>query len=250
MIPKISVCVASYNGAKFIRKQVESILLELAPSDEIIVCDDGSSDSTCSIVMSFNDARIVLVRNENNIGHVRNFEKALSLAKGRYIFLSDQDDIWEPGKVAKVMDAFQQKCNAKLVYHNLTAIDEHGNVMQGEMPQHSEGIKNSLFFLVHQLVRAQIFGCACCIDRALLNRLLPFPGNVYAHDHWIAVSAAVHGKVFFLKDSLVKHRQHGANLTPKKRLPVRTILMLRAKLISQILTAAYRRLSSNKSTEV
>ncbi|MHB8845080.1 MAG: glycosyltransferase family 2 protein [Nitrospirota bacterium] len=241
-MPNITVCLASYNGAQYIGEQIESILSELAPADEVIVCDDCSNDSTCSIVSSFNDARIVLVKNEHNLGHVRNYEKALSLAKGRYIFLSDQDDIWEPGKVKKVLGAFQQQDNVKLVYHNLSVIDEHGKERQGVIPQYSGGKRNSMFFIIRQQIRAQIFGCACCIDRSLLDRLLPFPGSVYAHDHWIAVSAAVHGNVYFLSDSLVKHRLHGENLTPRKRLPMRTMLKLRTKLITQIMIAVGRRI--------
>ena len=146
--PRVSVCLASYNGEKFIREQMESILSELSPFDEVIVCDDGSTDATCSIIMSFNDPRIKLIINNNNIGHVKNFEKVLLLAQGQFIFLSDQDDIWVAGKVQKVIAAFQKNDNITLVYHNLKPVDVLGNLQHRNFPQYSEGIRNSFIFLI------------------------------------------------------------------------------------------------------
>lgn len=239
--PRVSVCLASYNGEKFIREQMESILSELSPSDEVIVCDDGSTDATCSIIMSFNDPRIKLIINNNNIGYVKNFEKALLLAQGQFIFLSDQDDIWVAGKVQKVLAAFQSDNNITLVYHNLKPVDEFGNMLHGKFPQYSEGTRNSFIFLGRQLIKAQISGCACCLSRRRLNSLLPFPASVYAHDHWIAVWAAINGRILFLDDALVKYRLHDSNLSPKKHLPLKTILILRKKLILQIVIAMCRR---------
>jgi glycosyltransferase involved in cell wall biosynthesis len=244
--PIISVCLASYNGEKHIYAQIASILPELTPLDELIVCDDNSSDSTCSIVKSFNDPRIILINNERNLGHVRNFEKVLSVARGKYIFLSDQDDIWAVGKINKVLLAFQKDSGIRLVYHNLTVIDDEGNILSQRFPQHIDKIKNSFFFILRQLIKAQIFGCACCIDQRLLNKLLPFPKYVYAQDHWIAISAAIHGKVYFLKDSLTKYRQHGSNLTPKKHYPLNAILILRTKMLLQLIIAIFRKSSKNK----
>jgi glycosyltransferase involved in cell wall biosynthesis len=241
MQPRVSVCLASHNGEKFIREQIESILSELSPNDEVIICDDGSTDATCSIITSFNDPRIKLIINSNNIGYVKNFEKVLSLAKGQFIFVSDQDDIWVAGKVQKVLAAFQKDHNITLVYHNLESVDVFGNMLHRKFPQYSQGVKNSFIFLIRQLIKAQIFGCACCLNRSKLNSIFPFPASVYAHDHWISVWAAVNGRIFFLKDVLVKHRRHDSNLSPEKHLSFRTILSLRSKYILQIITAIYRR---------
>jgi glycosyltransferase involved in cell wall biosynthesis len=240
--PNVSVCLASYNGEKFIREQMESILAELSPFDEVIVCDDGSTDATCSIIKSFNDPRIKLITSDNNIGHVKTFEKVLSLSQGQFIFLSDQDDIWVTGKVQRVLDAFQQNDNITLVSHNLKPMDAFGNFQNIEFPQYSEGKQISCIFLIRQLIKAQLFGCACCLSRRRLKGLFPFPASVYAHDHWIAVWAAINGRIFFLHDALVKYRQHDTNLTPKRHLPLKTILKLRIKLILQIFTAIYRRI--------
>ncbi|MCP2501618.1 MAG: glycosyltransferase family 2 protein [Deltaproteobacteria bacterium] len=239
--PRVSVCLASHNGGKFIREQVESILSELSPMDEVIVCDDCSTDATCSIIMSFNDPRIKLLINNKNIGYVKNFEKALSLAKGKFIFLSDQDDIWVAGKVEKVLAAFQKDHDITLVYHNLESVDAFGKVLHGKFPKYSEGAINSFTFLIRQLFKAQIFGCACCLSRRRLDSLFPFPASVYAHDHWISVWAAVNGRIFFLNDVLAKHRKHDSNLSPEKHLSYKTIFKFRNYLTLQIIIAIYRR---------
>ena len=104
---KISVCIATYNGEKYIRDQLESILSQLDFCDEIVVSDDHSSDKTIAIIKSFNDDRIRVIYNSGQKGYTSNFENALKHAKGEYIFLSDQDDIWLKGKVDKCMEYLQ-----------------------------------------------------------------------------------------------------------------------------------------------
>ena len=103
----ISVCIATYNGEKYIREQLDSILVQLGPDDEIVVCDDRSSDRTLELIEGYRDSRIHVHRNEKNLGHVRNFEKAISLSRGDYLFLSDQDDVWLPGRVQEMLGQMQ-----------------------------------------------------------------------------------------------------------------------------------------------
>jgi glycosyltransferase involved in cell wall biosynthesis len=238
------VCLASYNGEKFIREQIKSILPQLGQNDELIVCDDCSTDATCDVVQSFNDPRIKLIRNDKNIGHVKNFEKALSIAKGDFVFLSDQDDVWVQGKVRKVIDAFRKYPDISLVYHNMRPVDTVGNDLHRKFPEYPEGLKNSFIFVIRQLIKPQIFGCACCLRRNRMDSLLPFPNAVYAHDHWIAVWAGINGRVFFLHDALVLYRLHEFNLTPKQRLPLKKSLSFRYKIIMQAFTAIYRKATS------
>ena len=117
----ISVCMATYNGEKYIREQIDSILAQLGDKDELIVSDDGSADATLSIVRSFSDPRIKIISNTGKHGTNGNFENALKHAQGDYIFLSDQDDVWLPGKVNICLQALQ---TAHLVVHDcyVTAI--------------------------------------------------------------------------------------------------------------------------------
>lgn len=100
----ISVCMACYNGQKYIRQQIDSILSQLKENDELIISDDGSKDLTCEIVLSYHDPRIKLLHNTKEHGFIGNFENALRCAKGDIIFLSDQDDVWKKIKFRKSLD--------------------------------------------------------------------------------------------------------------------------------------------------
>ena len=103
----ISVCIATYNGDSFIRRQLETILPQLSPDDEIIISDDGSTDKTLSIIQALSSPLIKVYQNTGIHGYTPNFENALRMAKGDYIFLCDQDDVWLPNKVAICMKLLQ-----------------------------------------------------------------------------------------------------------------------------------------------
>jgi len=105
---KISVCMASYNGEKYIRQQIDSILPQLGESDELIISDDSSTDDTISVVKSINDNRIKLIKDQKFKSPVSNFENAIKNATGDFIFLCDQDDIWQPNKVESVLPFLKQ----------------------------------------------------------------------------------------------------------------------------------------------
>lgn len=109
----ISVCMAAYNGEKYIKDQLSSILKQIGPNDEVVISDDGSKDKTKNIVDSLNDTRIRYVENRNKHGFTHNFENALRLAQGDYIFLADQDDIWLDNKEENYAGANQE---IKVVY--------------------------------------------------------------------------------------------------------------------------------------
>ena len=99
----ISVCIATYNGQQFIREQIDSILCQLSSDDEIIVSDNGSADDTISIINSIDDKRIRIIEGPRKHSPILNFEKALKEAKGEFVFLADQDDLWKPNKVETCM---------------------------------------------------------------------------------------------------------------------------------------------------
>ena len=112
----ISVILCTYNGEKYIKKQIDSILMQSVCPDEIIICDDNSTDRTCEIINNINDKRIILHCNKNNYGVTRNFSNGLMLCNGEYIFLSDQDDVWEHDKVEKMLRIFQQNKDTNLIF--------------------------------------------------------------------------------------------------------------------------------------
>ena len=98
----ISVCIATYNGEPFIAAQLESIIAQLSPEDEIIISDDGSTDRTLEVVQALDFPCVRILHHEGEHGYVSNFENALRAARGDVIFLSDQDDLWKPGKVEQI----------------------------------------------------------------------------------------------------------------------------------------------------
>ena len=132
-----TVCIATYNGEKYIKEQIDSILLQIASDDEIVISDDGSSDDTINIINSLNDKRIHLYINEGKHGFKSNFENAIKRAMGNYIFMSDQDDVWFPNKYNAILSYL--KIN-DLVHHNseLTKgnLEPYGKTLYEECNNH------------------------------------------------------------------------------------------------------------------
>lgn len=201
----ISVCMATYNGEKYIREQIDSILVQLGPNDELIISDDGSSDATLSIIGAYNDARIKLLRNIGKHGVNGNFEHALKHAQGDYIFLSDQDDVWLPGKVSACVQALQ---SADLIVHDCCVTDSNLHIlhpsffaMRGSAP----GFWKNWF-------KNSFVGCCMAFRKEILTYILPIPTGMTAlHDCWIGLLAEAKGKTAFLPFSGIRFRRHEQN---------------------------------------
>ena len=198
----ISVCIATYNGERFIREQIDSILRQLSSDDEIIVSDDGSTDDTISIIDSINDKRIRIIEGPRKHSPTPNFECAMKEAKGDYIFMADQDDVWKPNKVevciewlhkydCVVSDAEVTDSNLNPLYPSLYTIMQ---VRQGR-------IYNTVW-------KNGYTGCCMAFRRNVLNASLPFPKNIPMHDIWIGNVAAYKYNVKFISDKLVLFRRH------------------------------------------
>ena len=123
MRPKVSVAMATYNGEKYIKEQIQSILDNLMQDDELIISDDGSNDKTLDIISAFNDDRIKVINGPKN-GIKQNFSNAIEKTTGDIIFLSDQDDIWMKDKVKKVLEQFEKKSDVTLIVHNAKIVNE------------------------------------------------------------------------------------------------------------------------------
>jgi len=210
--PKISVCMAAFQGERYIGCQLRSILAQLADGDEVIVVDDHSSDKTCDEVRSLCDARIRLFEQDANQGVARTFEEALSHATGGVIFLSDQDDLWAPGKVARVMQTFEVSPQVTLVATDAMLIDERGE-RAGASYYASRGRFCSGF--LSNLVRCKFLGCTMAFRSELLARVLPFPHDRdVLHDIWIGViNSVTNGRTSFIDEPLVCYRRHSSNVT-------------------------------------
>jgi len=214
-MPVISVCMATYNGEKYIYEQTRSILDQLAAGDELIVSDDGSTDNTISVLESFKDNRIKIFRNKGNKGPVGNFQNALENTKGDYIFLADQDDVWFDNKIA-VMVSYLDKydvvnCDCKIVDNNLSTLKE------SFFEHHHSGsgfIKN--------FKRNTYMGNSMAFKKALLPLILPFPANIPNHDLWIGVVADLFYKPYFIPQILGLHRRHDSNASNTFDIKIKT----------------------------
>lgn len=202
---KISVCLATYNGEAFLEEQLCSIISQLGTEDEIIISDDFSTDSTASIIHSFNDTRIKYILNQTKThSPVSNFQNALEYATGDIIFLSDQDDIWLPSKVEKCIKALD---SADLVLHDAIVVDKF-----------LVCVSKSLFSLRHvkrgyiaNLYKNSYIGCCMAFKKNVINYVLPFPKRTPMHDVWIGLNAELLGKVSFISEPLIMYRRHGNN---------------------------------------
>ena len=206
----ISVCIATHNGAHYIKEQIGSILYQLGINDEIIISDDGSTDNTIDILLAFNDKRIKIyfykqpVKSKHSHTYVcRNFENALKYAKGEYIFLADQDDWWMPDKVEKCVAALT---NNILVVHQAEVCDRNLNFKGILMYKNNFVFKNYL-----SLRRGKYYGCTLAFRKELLDYVLPFPMKLILHDQWIGCMAELKGDVYYERVPLIKYRLHGAN---------------------------------------
>ncbi|MCM1142651.1 MAG: glycosyltransferase family 2 protein [Muribaculum sp.] len=206
----ISVCIAVYNGEKYIREQLESILRQLSENDEVIISDDGSKDKTIDIILSLHDPRIQVVLNSGGHGPVGNFENALKHAEGDYIFLSDQDDIWLDKRVSIAIDAMEE--GAECVICNRSLIDKDGNLIAERVTQ-TDFTKYPFYKIV---LSNHYIGCCMAFTRKHLNLCLPFPKSLPMHDWWIGLLAHMQNKVRFIDTPLIAYRRHGNNVTTGK----------------------------------
>lgn len=204
----VSIALATYNGERYIEEQLNSILLQLSANDEVIISDDGSTDGTVNKILELNDKRIVLVEGPKN-GVKQNFANAIKNCKGKYIFFSDQDDIWEKNKLEIVLSVFLEKKCTCVVHDAIVFQSETKQVIFDSFfafrKSHSGIIKN--------IWKNSYIGCCMAIDSSIVDYILPIPNNVEMHDQWIGILAEKYGSSYFINDKLIKYRRHSANVS-------------------------------------
>ena len=226
---KISVALAAYKGEQYIAEQLESILQQLGENDEVIVSDDYPAGKTRDIVvnMASRDKRIRYIEGKGK-GVVKNFENALLNCTGDVIFLSDQDDVWLPSKVEKVMVEIRN--GAQLVFHDAAVTDADLNITdESNFSSHGSDLSFS-----GNLIRNTFVGCCMAFTRELLKETLPFPEGLPMHDWWIALIALKKKrKTVLLAEPLILWRRHGSNVTGGKTSFIQKV-MWRLKMISSL----------------
>lgn len=228
-IKKISVAMATYNGEKYVKEQIETILKNLKDNDELIISDDGSSDMTVEIIKSFNDKKIKLIDGPQK-GLKKNFENAINNTTGDYIFLSDQDDIWMDDKVDKVMECFNSN-NYILIQHDAIVVDENDNVIFDSFAEHRK-VKTGI---LKNLIKNSYHGCCIAFRKELKDEILPIPDNIYLHDEWIGLVGELNGKTYFLNEKLMKYRRHSENNSSFKHLAVKTMIINRINYTKEVI---------------
>ena len=208
---RISVCMATYNGEKYIKDQLSSILQQISDYDEIIISDDHSTDNTLDIVRNINDKRINLFINEGEKGFTSNFENALKKATGDIIFLSDQDDIWLPEKTSTMVSYLQEY---DLVVADAKVTDESLNVTNESF----FSIFNSGPGILKNLGYNTYYGYSIALRKRVLEKALPFPKNrEVAFDIWLGFVGEIIGKVKFINKPLVLYRRSSNTVTTIKK---------------------------------
>lgn len=227
-----SVCVATYNGERYIEQQLRSILAQMAPDDEVIVSDDGSIDSTLKIVDFIGDKRI-RVRHSKAHYFKDNFIEAMCEAKGEIIFLADQDDVWLPGKYERCVKELQ---NVDLVCTNSKMTDEALNVIEPNFFR----IYHSGPGVLKNALNNTYYGSCMAFRRSLLNDALPMPPTrEIGHDIWLGLVAEMTGKVRFVNTPYLLYRRHGGTKTSTTDLIHRSKRSLWTKLWSRIVVLYY-----------
>ena len=206
----ISVAMATFNGEKYISEQLESILPQLGDSDEIIISDDRSKDSTLKIINEYmkSDDRIKLVTNLNQ-GVIKNFENAIKLCKNELVFLCDQDDVWAPNKVSVIKGYFKNDDKLLVIVSDVYVTNDKLNVINDSFYK----LMNSQKGIVHNVLKNSYLGCTMAFRQITKSYFLPIPPNIGMHDMWIGISMEMFGKTQFIPEKLVYYRRHGSTVT-------------------------------------
>ena len=226
---RISVAVAAYNGERYLKAQMDSILINLSKGDEVVVSDDGSSDNTLAILKAYQGQDIpVRILKGPGKGIKQNIANALKECRGKYIFLADQDDVWAEGKVERVM-RYLGKDGCRLVCHDARVMD--ASLKNTLMPSFFayRGSKPGFFC---NLLKNRYMGCCMAFDRRLLKTALPIPDKIEMHAQWIGMlNDLCGGKSRFIEEKLLYYRRHGANVsdfshgTPVQMVKKRMVLL-------------------------
>jgi glycosyltransferase involved in cell wall biosynthesis len=233
--------MAAYNGEKYINRQVESILSQLDPVDELVISVDPSSDNTKQIVLDFaaSDSRVHVFDGPGQ-GVIRNFEHALEKAAGEVVFLADQDDVWHPMKLHACLTALEDKRVAAVV-HDAVVVD-------GDMNELKRSFFEGGFYsgVWRNVLRNRYIGCCMAIRRNVLRTALPFPPKIPMHDQWLGIVAKRMGKVVFVEKTLVFYRRHRQTVTGRESAGTITRIRWRIGIITAIIQLR-RRLKGMRS---
>jgi glycosyltransferase involved in cell wall biosynthesis len=226
-----SVVLATFQGERFVGEQLDSILPQLAPEDEVVVSDDASTDSTLEVIARRGDPRIRVLANDTRVGYVANFQRAIDGSRGGSIFFSDQDDVWLPNKVA-TLDAAMR--TSRCVASDAIVVDDRLRILHRSYFE-LRGTRG--FSRVAIYLKPRIIGATVACRREYLETLLPFPAGV-PHDFWLTFNAAHDGALDVIRTPLILYRRHTNALSvtaTNQRRAMQTIVAERIRLLAAML---------------
>ena len=214
--PGLSIAMCTYNGARFLHEQLESIATQTRLPEELVVCDDGSTDGTVAITESFARRAPFVVRleiNGNNLGSTKNFEKAIGTCRGEIIALADQDDVWYPNKLELLESIFLARPSVGVVFSDADVVDQNHVPLgfrlwtsAGFSPARRKSILNgrgTQVLLNHNVVT----GATMAFFSKFRDLVLPIP-KIWVHDGWIALLISVFADVGLVHEPLIRYRKH------------------------------------------
>lgn len=239
MMPlQISVAMATYNGEKFLKEQIESILIQLDEEDELVISDDGSSDDTIKILDLYkNDPRVKLIQNKRQKGFIGNFENAIRATRNPVVLLSDQDDKWRLDKVAIIREEFSNNPRAHLVIHDAVMIDENGSILNGDSVDSFRPYVQGFW---KNIWKNTFTGCCMAFSTELSGIFLPFPTQISVHDSWMGLmSQVLQIPIVYIDEPLIFHRRHSQTATSISERSFIEKLQIRYTMLRSILYRRY-----------
>jgi glycosyltransferase involved in cell wall biosynthesis len=205
----VSIAMAAYNGAQFLRKQLDSIYNQTYKNIEVVVCDDQSTDATAAILEEYKTKyRLSYFINDKRLGFIKNFEKVMKLCNGRFIALADQDDIWLPDKITRLVNTIS---TCSLIYSDARYIDDKDVVLAPSIKKFTQTAFLSGKPLKKILFINCVTGCTVLFKRELLDIALPIPEEEHSHDWWLALVACKSGGLIYIDEPLILYRKHSGN---------------------------------------
>lgn len=241
--PRVSIALATYDGARFLAPLLDSLLRQSLPVSEIVVSDDASRDDTPAILRRYSREHPTLHLSENpgNLGFIANFERAIRACSGDLILLCDQDDVWFPQKVAAMTQAFAGNPAAGLVFCNARVTDAAMRPTGQEVYAGSRFGPDVGFDTMLRGGRHLPLGCTMGFHRRLVDLAIPFPSkSLWGHDHWIALLSAATTPVLYLSEPLMAYRRHAHSAGSSHWLD-RTLFRKLARLWKNLSADAYAR---------
>jgi glycosyltransferase involved in cell wall biosynthesis len=233
----VSVVMATYNGEQFLRAQLDSILQCLHEVDQLVVIDDCSTDGTLQILREVRWRNLVLIRNPSNLGVRKSFGLGLQQAKGDIVFLSDQDDLWTPGKRDAFVAEFAADALCSIVISDASVVDADGQAISPSFMQLRGGFRGDV---ASNFVRNRFIGCAMAMRASMIRVALPIPESAPLHDVYLGMIGSLTGTVRYLETPYLLHRRHGGNASPSSRTGWMQVLTWRLGLLRALVEAASR----------